>query len=273
MHSSLESFQYGTQGPWVMLLHGAASHSGQWKALLPHIEPHFRVIAFNQYGYGHSPSWTLDRPLTLQDQIKPLVKWIKETNEPIHLVGHSHGATLATLTAIQVSDLVQSLSLYEPNTFRVLDPNDPEDKEEYLNTKEAFGHLNPSLFEEKNHPQFAEGLLNFWLGEGQWDRLPSPLQKQLIAFMPPTLQEVHAVIYDDVSIDSFSVLHMPTLLMYDPQSPKPAQHVVKRYQQLLPNCTAHTFEGLGHLAPIHSAQHVNPIILKHLLTYRSSSRS
>ena len=86
--------------------------------------------------------------------------------------------------------------------------------------------------------------------------------------MPPTLREVYAVIYDEIPTADFAHLKAPTLLMYDPQTPKPAQHVIKHYKRLFPHCTWHTFDGLGHLAPIHSPEQVNPIIMKHLLTHR-----
>lgn len=265
--SSLHSFQYGKTGPWVMLLHGAASHTGQWKNLISLLSPSYRIIAFDQYGYGKSPSWSLDRPLTLEDQIQSLIQWIQHQNEPIHLVAHSHGATLATLIATRLPHLIRSLSLYEPNTFTLLDPKDPQDARAIQITKEAFGCFDPTKHQEENHPQFAEDLMHFWLGEGAWAKLPPLLQHQLISLMTPTLNEVNAVISDPVDPTAWQTLSTPTLLMHDPHTPFPAQRVVQRYASLLPSCRLAACTGMGHLAPIHAHAYVNTLILDHLNEY------
>ena len=94
----LHRFERG-EGELVALLHGAASHSGQWRALVTRLAPTYRTIAWDQYGYRDSPAWSESRPLKLHDQVAPLFSYLHAQSGPIHLIGHSHGATLAALLA------------------------------------------------------------------------------------------------------------------------------------------------------------------------------
>ena len=257
----LESFEYG-EGPLVLLCHGAASHAGQWRALIKDLEHEYRLIAFNQYGYGASPPWRETWRMRLEDQAEPIAELMKARGEPLHIVGHSHGATIAALIATYIPNQVRSLSLYEPNTFCALDP--VVDREAYQATCASFKSFDLYPPDPSKFPEFAEVLLDYWLGQGAWNTLSDRLKAQLIEGMEPTLNEVNSVITGSFPIEELRQFGPKTLLMFDPNTPPSALQVVKRYHSVLDGCVIHTFPNLGHLAPAQHPLDVNPVIIEHI---------
>lgn len=261
--SRLTRFEQG-EGEPVVLFHGAASHSGQWRALTERLSERFKVVAFDQYGYRRSPQWSEARPMLMADQVAPIFEYLSQQSGPLHLVGHSHGASLAAVCASQLSGRVKSLSLYEPNTFLTLDLNDPEQARQYQGVAQAFGDLDERMLSEVSQARFAEDLLNFWLGEGAWRELPERMRAQLCGVMRPTAREVYAALHSPFDPASLSALGERVLLMFDPHTPPLARRVSERYLSLLPKAQVKHFPGCGHLAPILHADRVNAVIEAHL---------
>ena len=261
--STLEMIEQG-EGQLVVLFHGAASHSGQWRQLIDRLKSNYRVVGFNQYGYGRSSSWSEARAMTFKDQVKPVIEYLKSQTGPLHLVGHSHGATLAALTATLVGDRVRSLSIYEPNSFCVLDQDAPRQREQYELIRSSFGDLAARGATPETQAIFAEELLDFWLGRGAWRKLPDRLQGQLISMMKPTINEVHAALHCPIDIRPLYHLKNRVLLMFDPHTPPAALEVSQCYQALLPHCRTQQFPHGGHLAPVFHPHQINEAICHHL---------
>ena len=254
----------------VLLMHGAASHSGQWKALIKSLSNTFRSITIDQFGYGQSPAWPLTRTMTLADQVQPVLEYLEHCEGPFHLVGHSHGATLAALSATHVLDRVLSLSLYEPNTFGLLRYGNHMQQAQLQNIRASFGNMSDRMRDEASQCIFARDLINFWQGEHAWQDLSDYMQSQLLSMMKPTANEVQAALYDEFSIDALNHLGSRLLLMFDPHSPPLALAVTERYRELLPDCSILKFPSFGHLGPISKPAEVNEQIRSHIERYHIS---
>ncbi len=75
---------------------------------------HFRVIAPERRGHGHTPD--LDAPLTYQVMADDTVAFIDEViGEPVHLLGWSGGVNLALMIALAQPHLVRKLVLISAN--------------------------------------------------------------------------------------------------------------------------------------------------------------
>ena len=89
----------GGLGAPVVLLHGSASSSGQWRALAERREGRFRVLAPDLHGHGGSDPWPGPAPLALDDDAAIVAALAEREGEPVHLVGHSYGAAVAAAPA------------------------------------------------------------------------------------------------------------------------------------------------------------------------------
>ena len=264
--SSLSRYESGS-GQIVILCHGAASHSGQWRALIKDLARHYRVIAFDQYGYRNSPAWTAQRPMLIQDQAAPIIELLRDRlqgkENSIHLVGHSHGASITAFIASELSEYIASVSMYEPNTFGLLKSRD-DSSSQYQVIINSFGDLQIRMNTFENRERFAKDLMNFWLGEKSWDSLDEKLKLQLISVMEPTAQEVYSALHSDFDLAPLIPLGDRVQMMYDPYSPVEARLVTERYIACLDEAKVITFDHCGHLAPIFHADRMNKVIIEHI---------
>jgi pimeloyl-ACP methyl ester carboxylesterase len=84
-------------GPVVILVHGIASSSATFAAVVPMLLPRHRVIAVDILGFGRSPQPD-GCEYTLTDHVDALAATIRslKLTEPFTLVGHSLGSLIAT---------------------------------------------------------------------------------------------------------------------------------------------------------------------------------
>lgn len=96
-------FLEAESGPMVMLVHPSVSGARMWGRLMDDLKVDFHVRAVNLYGYGRTPPWPSDAPLSLDDQAR-LVETALPTNaDTVCLVGHSFGGSVAMKLAARLS--------------------------------------------------------------------------------------------------------------------------------------------------------------------------
>ena len=93
--------------PKILMLHGFPEYSGAWNDLAPLLAERFHCIAPDQRGYGQS--WRPADPALYKTAllVSDLVALIGE--EPIIVLGHDWGASVAYALAIGRPDLVSRL--------------------------------------------------------------------------------------------------------------------------------------------------------------------
>ncbi len=87
--------QIAGQGPCLLLLHGTGSGNFSWRASLPTLSRHFKVVAPDLPGHVFSARGEGDH-LSLQGMSDALIALLKAINQtPTVIVGHSAGAAIA----------------------------------------------------------------------------------------------------------------------------------------------------------------------------------
>ena len=118
-------FREAGTGPGAVCLHSNASSSSQWRGLMDALAPSVHVLAADSFGAGKSPTWPVDHPLSLQDEVALLEPVFARAGDPFVLVGHSYGAAVALIAAVSQPQRVRALALYEPTLFSVVDAEAP----------------------------------------------------------------------------------------------------------------------------------------------------
>jgi len=107
-------FECGSGAPIVLLHAGAASGKQQTKTARL-LEPRFRVIAPDLWGFGGTESWAGEPELTHDHQASLVADVIQHLcQEPVDLVGPPYGGAIAVRLMLRNRDLVQSAVLIEP---------------------------------------------------------------------------------------------------------------------------------------------------------------
>lgn len=123
----LEAAAWGETGgdrPTLVLLHEGLGSVGLWRAFPAHLAEATgcRVFAYSRFGYGRSTPIRLPRPLAYMQaeatSILPRVLAAAGLPGPYVLLGHSDGATIATIYAARAADpRLAGLILLAPHFF------------------------------------------------------------------------------------------------------------------------------------------------------------
>lgn len=99
---------WGDRGaPRLLMLHGFPEYSGAWADLAPLLAQRFHCIAPDQRGYGQS--WRPGDPALYKTALLVADMVALIGAEPVHLLGHDWGASVAYALAISRPDLVRDL--------------------------------------------------------------------------------------------------------------------------------------------------------------------
>jgi pimeloyl-ACP methyl ester carboxylesterase len=262
-------FREAGSGPVVVCLHSNASSSSQWRALMDRLAPRFRVLAVDSLGSGKSPPWPEDAVGALSDEIALLEPILSRASEPVALVGHSYGAALALVAAVQRPDRVRALALYEPTLFALVDAESPPP-----NAADGIRHavdLAASALAAGHRSAAAEHFIDYWMGPGTWRDTPEPRRAPIEAAMVNIRRWAHALLGEPTPLAALAALDIPVLLMLGKDSPASSRGVAQLLARALPRLRAVEFEGLGHMGPITDPEVVNLAIEGFLLDRHPSS--
>jgi pimeloyl-ACP methyl ester carboxylesterase len=103
--------------PWtrpqaILLVHGFTENTTAWHGWVPHLARHYRVIRFDQRGFGRSGPVASDFNFSTDLLADDLVRVINHVaGEPVHLIAGKSGGICASRLAATRPDLVRSLTL------------------------------------------------------------------------------------------------------------------------------------------------------------------
>ncbi len=245
-------------GPAVICLHSNASHSGQWRALMTQLAPRHRVLAPDSYGSGYSPEWPSDRTIALADEVAFLDPVFAKAGDSFSLVGHSYGAAVALIAALQQPQRVRALVLYEPTLFSLIEADGPA-------PNEADGIRNAVMsaaaaLDAGDKNLAAKSFIDYWMGHGSWDATPPERQLGMANSTVNVRRWAHALMTEPTPLAGFASLGVPVLLMTGGHSTTSAHGVARRLLSALPRAEHVVFERLGHMGPITHPELVNEAI-------------
>ena len=92
-------------GEPLVLLHGGLTTNATWAAQMSDFAAHFRVIAPERRGHGHTPD--VEGPLSYDAMAADTIAFVTAlVGGPAHLVGWSDGGIVGLLVAMARPDLV-----------------------------------------------------------------------------------------------------------------------------------------------------------------------
>lgn len=248
-------------GEPVVLIHSSVSGNRQWRALIDALADRYRVLAVNLFGYGETTAWPGNTSQSLYAQASLILALPGIEERPVHLVGHSFGASVALKAALLLGDRVAKLVLIEPNPFRLLQQEGRI--EAFLESRVLRDHVKcfGSLGEWE---KVAERFADYWGGDGTWAAMPEKRRSAFAAALRPNFYEWDAVMSEETTLEQWKAIPASTLVMSDPQTRRPIREIVDIFGRACPHWRFEPIAGGGHMAPLTRPELVNPLVQQFL---------
>ena len=255
-------FREAGSGPGVVCIHSNASSSSQWLALMERLEPRFHVLAVDSYGAGKSPEWPSERTIALRDEVALIEPVLARAGAPLVLVGHSYGAAVALIAALDRPSRVRGLALYEPTLFSLIDaeaspPNDAD------GIRDAVAAAAVAL-DAGDRDAAAGHFIDYWMGPGSWRAMPAKRQPAVAAALANVRRWKHALFTEPTPLAAFASLDVPVLYMTGRRSTAAAQAVARLLCATLPRVERLELDEAGHMGPLTHPDGVNEAIAQFL---------
>ncbi len=236
------------QGPrQALLLHCSLAHGGAWRGLAGFFETEFTFTAFDHLDHGRSAAWNREGDY---HSVSTAVGKSFLGSEPIDLVGHSFGATVALRMAVECPEQVRSLVLIEPVFFAVAIRDEPDRAEEHRREMQDMR----ALLDTGQREAAAKAFLAEWGGGGlPWEQLPQEARADMVAKIHIIL-DAEPQLYGDkaglLDAGRLEGLKIPVLLVRGAGSPGSIAAINAGLAQRIPRAESVSVEGAGHMAPI-----------------------
>lgn len=248
--------------PGVVCLHANASSSAQWRALTNRLAHDHRVFTPDTLGAGQGPAWPVGQAVSLRDEVALLEPVFEAAGSPHFLIGHSYGAAIALMAALERPERTRALAVYEPTLFAVLG-NEADGREAASGIRAAVDDAASALAAREPHAA-AQRFIDYWMGPGSWSLMPPHRQAAIAASVVNVSGWASALFCEPTPLQAFEALDMPVLYMLGAQSPESSRAVARVLTQTLRNVSVIEFSGLGHMGPLTHAELVNDAIAQFL---------
>lgn len=224
------------------LVHGSASSSRVWAAILPTFED---AVALDLPGaLGQRPRHAVAEAVLAED-VAFLGAQLDAAGGPQALVGHSYGGLLALHAARRWPDRVAAVYAHDPLAWSVLrDRGTPAQRSAFEALMGAEALLDPA---RRRTEAWIADVVAFWNGPDAWDGLPAPARAALLATADRTFLEVRDAMQDPTTPEDWAGLAVPVRLTVGRLTPRLAREAVEQLVAVLPDATLTEVPG-GHLA-------------------------
>jgi pimeloyl-ACP methyl ester carboxylesterase len=248
------------KGPCALIGHCSSASHKEWLPLIETLKSDWRVLAPDFIGYGQSDPWPIDKPFSIEADVKVLLALARKTRSPLHLIGHSYGAALALEAARKLGKRVKSLTLIEPVSFHLLRI---EGRPEWKDVERlGISVLDP--VSKGDDRKAAGAFMGYWLGRWRWQLSPERFKNAIAATIPKVALEFSIAIDAQTTLQDYAEITAPTLLIVGGKTRPPTCAIVELLAGALPNAKMEVLKGAGHMSPFTHPAELNRMILAHL---------
>jgi pimeloyl-ACP methyl ester carboxylesterase len=259
VNGALLSYVERGNGEPIVFVHGELGDLRTWLREVETFSHKYRAIS-----YSRREHWPGERVVEKGEYLRDthaadLIALIDalELNK-VHLVGHSFGAAVALLAALEAPDRIISLTLGEPSPF----PNMFEESEFQALLRRRLGLEEAFLLAKRKNPEAAvRQFLTVMVGADVLDQIPSSSRESMLdnASTLPRIIE-HYFESPSPSRARLKRLETPCLLISGEFSPKLSFMVNQKLSRRLPNSQDVTLSSTSHGLHIENPDGFNQIV-------------
>jgi lipase len=232
----------------ALALHCSLGHAGVWAGLAQAM-PGVALTAIDLLGHGRSGDWDGRADYHGAATRQAMGALAAMPGGPVHLVGHSFGATVALRMALQDLDRVASLTLIEPVLFCAARAAGGPEFAAHITQHTDFA----VALAVKDLPLAAAAFQAIWGRDTPFEALPAH-QQAYITDRIGLIAAQNATLLDDaagmLAFGGLEGLGVPVLLLEGAQSPAVIGAVTTELARRLPQVQRAVVPGAGHMLPV-----------------------
>jgi len=248
-------------GECVVFLHSGAGEASDWNRVTSGMLSAHRCAALDFYGCGQTPPWAGPVPMTIDDQAELVAALIRVLGAPAHLVGHSYGGAIALRMVVTQPELVRTVSLIEPQCYPLLrEHGDP-----LFDMAAAQFHSFRSA-EERGQPEHGwRKFIDYYSGDGFWDRLRPAVREKLLA--TPKGESFAVLFSNPTTLDDLKGTQIPALVLCGGSTTVRERRMCQIISDALPHASLEFIPHAGHMSPMTHPREVSMRIASHIASH------
>ena len=252
-------------GTPILFIHGSWDDHHSW---LPVAEELARkdgnpIVLYDRR--GHSASTDVAKQGHISDDVTDATLLIQKLGlGPVHVVGHSYGASVAIAMATEHPELVESLFVYEPPVFAIL-----KGKTKYAEDIKAIKTAMQKAKAYLEHGDVEQGTMyfveNVAFGKGSWeDVFDERARATMTANADTWLDQSRDPERLSIDIAKLNMFNKPITLGYGSQSLPAYGDVAIEIHKIVPTVRLVECHDAGHGGPVSDPAQVAKLIDVHL---------
>ena len=256
VHSS-NLTSYGNGPRKGLLLHCALAHGGVYTQLGAALGGALSLVSFDQPGHGRAADWDGDGDL--QDRATEMA--LDLLTEPMDVIGHSFGATVALRLAIERPEMVRTLTVIAPVMMAIAKADHPDTA---ATLKQQMSGFYQALQDEKFESAAQMFTQNY--GDGRpWDSLGKDTRQAIvdrIHLIGAGARGVNEDHYNFIGSGAFEQIKAPTLILDGCEKGEAMNLVCEGLARRIPNSIRASIADGGHMVPLKRPEAVAREILQ-----------
>ena len=229
------------EGPVVLFLPGSYSTTAAWRQVQRHLNPGYRLVATSLCGYGGTTDTRSRQDCGIEHEVQVVQELIRHIGQPVHLVGHSFGGTVALAAALSRTVDIASLSLFEANPIPLIrEHGGGKLYGETLRMSQAFeAAVNAG---EQDAPA---RVIDFWGGPGVFAAMPDAVKAYCRETAAVNVLDWRTVT-SDITANDCAALDIPVLLVRGGEANPAMVAITDTLRSCLPDVRHFAVDGAGH---------------------------
>lgn len=196
-------------GPALLFLPGSYSTPAAWRPMQRLLPAGYRQVGTSLLGYGGSSETRTAEDTGIAHEVHLVETLARQVGVPLHLVGHSYGATVALAAAIAGRVQVASLTLFEAGPLALMREQGHEDLYQAM-LRMSLDFAAAVAQGERDAPR---RIIDYWGGDGSFAAMPDAVQGYCRQTAASNVLDWRSVFGFGVTLADLGRLRMPVLLV------------------------------------------------------------
>ena len=229
-------------GPAVLFIPGSFSTPAAWTNIRKLLPQTYRFVGTSLCGYGSTEETRSLEDFGMEHLIRNIEAVVKEIGEPVHLVGHSFGGTVALASALTRAFDVLSIATFEANPLALICERGHQQL--FDATKGVAAEFEAAFNEgERDAPS---RIIDFWGGCGAFDGMPDSVQEYCRKTSFTNVLDWHTAFNFIAKMSDYAALSVPVLLARGTHANIQMIEITEALKACIPNNNSAVIQGASH---------------------------